>query len=87
MKKIPILILLVSLTIFSNGHTEPPAALEFDHLVLLAPHEVGEYGGYKRRANEVVLKRGKSHLLVYPVDLWVTVRCMVFSQAMCRYGV
>ena len=47
---------------------EPPAALEFDHLVLLAPHEVGEYGGYKRRANEVVLDRGKRHLLVYPVE-------------------
>ena len=67
MKRIPILVLLVTLTMFSNGHTEP-AALEFDHLVLLAPHEVGEYSGYKRRANEVVLERRKRHLLVYPVE-------------------
>ena len=68
MKAIHSLVMLSILVAALIGHTNSAAAIHFDHLVLLAPHEHGEYSGYKRRGNEIVLEKGQRHLLVYPVE-------------------
>ena len=46
MKAIHSLVMLSILVAALIGHTNSAAAIHFDHLVLLAPHEHGEYSGY-----------------------------------------
>ena len=68
MKAICRLALVSVLFATTTAYTVPSGTIDFDHLVLLSPHASGEYSGYKRRGNEVVLEKGQRHLLVYPVE-------------------
>ena len=68
MKVVSMLALISMLITTTTAYTDSSATIHFDHLVLLSPHEPGEYSGYKRRGNEVVLEKGRRHLLVYPVE-------------------
>ena len=68
MKVVCRLALMSILITTTTAYTVPSGTIDFDHLVLLSPHASGEYSGYKRRGNEVVLEKGQRHLLVYPVE-------------------